>query len=140
MSCRSFALAALALMTAEAAAAATTAQTGTFVAQLSGAGEAAGDPDGSGRAQISVDTGRQRLCYALTATGIAPASAAGLHRGAPTGRPLVRMVPPKDGDSRACVELSAHDANDILRRPETYVVSVRNAEHPDGALRGQLTK
>jgi hypothetical protein len=116
------------------------AERGTLVATLSGA--PAGDPDGAGRAQITVDTARLRLCYAITATGIAPASGAGIHRGSPTdnARPVIRLVAPADGESRSCVEVSSYDAHEMLRRPESFYVSVRNDEHPTGALRGQLAK
>jgi hypothetical protein len=115
----------------------------TLVAVLSGsAAPDGGDPDGAGRAELTVDTGRQRLCYALTTSGIAPASAAHIHRGAATdtGRSVVRLVPPRDGESRACVELTDYDAYEILRRPESFYVNVRNAEYPAGALRGQLQR
>ena len=112
-----------------------------LVAVLSGS-PTAGDPDGSGRAELTLDTARLRLCYALAATGIAPASAASLNRGpaTDTGRPVVRLVAPRDGESRNCVELTPYDANEILRHPENYYVSIRNAEHPAGALRGQLQR
>src|SRR5687767_3215409 len=76
-----------------------------LVAVLSGAGgPTGGDPDGSGRAEMTLDTARLSLCYALTATGIAPATGAHIHRGssADTGRSVIRLLAPRNGESRAC--------------------------------------
>ena len=136
------ALIALAVMTALPAAGGA-GERAKLVADLTGAaGPAAGDPDGAGRAEIVLDTSKLRLCYALSASGIAPATAAHIHRGGAgeTGRPVIRLVAPRDGQSNACVEVSAYDANEILRRPEAFYVSVRTAEFPAGALRGQLQR
>jgi hypothetical protein len=59
---------------------------------LSGAEEvAAADPDGSGTFNAQINPGQRQLCYQLTATDIAPATAAHIHRArARGGRPRGR--------------------------------------------------
>lgn len=101
-----------------------------------------GDPDGTGSATIRVNPGRGQLCYSLTVTGIAPATAAHIHE-APAGSAgpvVVGLTAPKNGKSEGCSTVSRDEAQDIIRNPESYYVNVHNAEYPGGALRAQLQK
>jgi hypothetical protein len=136
-------LSAMAVCLAASAAAAPLPQNPTLVAVLTGGAEPAhGDPDGDGSVGIKVDPARLQLCYHIIAKGIAPAQAAQIHRGPPgaDGPPVVKLLPPKDGESRGCVEVTAYEANEFRRRPQAFYVSIQNDEYPGGALRGQLTQ
>jgi hypothetical protein len=111
---------------------------------LTGAEEvpAPGDPDGSGFATVTVNPGLGVLCYELTVSGIAPATAAHLHE-APVGAAgpvVVTLEAPSDGSSSGCIEVGRALAKDILKNPADYYVNVHNSQYPAGALRGQLSK
>lgn len=136
--------------------AATTILTGTITAQtvgeggrkltttLSGAAErpGPGDPDGAGTATVTVNPGQMRICYELTVTNIATATAAHIHEGAPdvAGPVRVSLAAPADGDSEGCVDVARELALDILKDPGDYYVNVHNADFPGGAVRGQLAR
>ena len=110
--------------------------------RLTGAAEVPipGDPDGTGSATLRVNPGQGRICYELTVSGIAPATAAHVHE-APVGKAgpvVVALQPPTDGDSSACVTVGRKLAKEIIQDPEDYYVNVHNAAFPGGALRGQL--
>jgi CHRD domain len=111
---------------------------------LTGAAEVPGpgDPHGSGTATLTVNPGLGQICYELTVSGIAPATAAHIHVGAVTqaGPVVVPLEPPTDGTSSGCAEVSRELALAILKSPSAYYVNVHNAEFPAGALRGQLSK
>jgi CHRD domain len=111
---------------------------------LTGAAEipGPGDPDGTGTATLTVNPGLGQICYDLTVSGIAPATAAHIHVGAVTeaGPVVVPLEPPTDGTSSGCAEVSRELALAILKSPSEYYVNVHNAEFPAGALRGQLSK
>jgi hypothetical protein len=111
---------------------------------LTGAAEVPGpgDPDGSGTATLTVNPGLGQICYELTVSGIAPATAAHIHVGTVTeaGPVVVPLAPPTDGTSSGCAEVSRELALAILKSPSDYYVNVHNAEFPAGALRGQLAK
>jgi hypothetical protein len=82
------------------------------------------------------------LCYELRVSGIAPATAAHIHE-APVGvaGPVVLgLLPPTNGSSSGCVDVSRTLAKDILKNPADYYVNVHNLEFPGGALRGQLSR
>jgi hypothetical protein len=101
-----------------------------------------GDPDGIGFATVTVNPGQGVLCYELSVSGIAPATAAHIHE-APVGTAgpvVVGLQPPTDGASSGCVEVGRTLAKDILKNPADYYVNVHNAEFPAGALRGQLSR
>ena len=102
-----------------------------------------GDPDGTGAAEITVNFGQREVCYELTVTNIAPATAAHIHF-APAGVAgpvVVNFDPPTSGSSSGCVEnINTRVAKNILQNPEQYYVNVHNAEWPSGAVRGQLSK
>jgi CHRD domain len=111
---------------------------------LTGAAEipGPGDPDGSGTATLTVNPGLGQICYELTVSGIAPATAAHIHVGAAgvAGPVVVPLAPPTDGTSSGCAEVSRELALAILKSPSDYYVNVHNAEFPAGAVRGQLSK
>jgi hypothetical protein len=100
-----------------------------------------GDPDGSGSATLRLNPGRERICFQLTVEDVAPITAAHIHE-APAGDAGGVVVglnpPPTDGDSSGCVHADRELILEIMQDPEAYYVNVHNAEHPAGALRGQL--
>lgn len=99
-----------------------------------------GDPDGSGFAVITLNSGQEEVCWELTVSNIAPATAAHIHVGAAgvAGPVVVALSPPTDGSSSGCVSTDPTLIKDIRKNPTNYYVNVHNAEYPAGALRGQL--
>lgn len=117
----------------------------TFTASLTGAAEVPGpgDADGSGHATIRINYGNGTLCWNLRVSDITlPATAAHIH-GAPAGvaGPVVvgLSAPSAKGASRGCATVSQDLLKAIIEHPENYYVNVHNADHPAGAVRGQLT-
>ncbi len=100
-----------------------------------------GDPDGTGFATVTVNPGQGVLCYELSVSGIAPATAAHLHEAPPgvAGPVVVGLQAPTDGSSSGCIDVGHALAKDILKNPADYYVNVHNAEFRGGALRGQLS-
>lgn len=116
----------------------------TFSITLSGAQEVPpADPDGSGTATITLNHGQGQVCWELTASNIASATAAHIHV-APVGvngPVVVPLSPPTSGSSSGCVDGVNQDLiKAIIQNPEAYYVNVHNAEYPGGAIRGQLSK
>lgn len=114
-----------------------------LTAAMTGAAEAPGpgDPDGSGSATIRIDPlAAGRVCYDLSVSGIAPATAAHIHRGAlgVPGPVVVTLTAPSAGSSSGCVDVAAALGSEILTMPAGFYVNVHNAAYPDGAVRGQL--
>lgn len=114
-----------------------------LTAAMTGAAEAPGpgDPDGGGSATVRIDPlAAGRLCFDLSAAGIAPATAAHIHRGAlgVPGPVVVPLTPPTAGSSSGCVDVTAALGAEILTMPANFYVNVHNAAYPDGAVRGQL--
>jgi hypothetical protein len=102
-----------------------------------------GDLDGIGSATVTVNPGQGLVCYELSVSGIAEATAAHIHE-APPGVAGPVVVPlsevPSDGFSSGCEQVGRDLAKDILKNPADYYVNVHNAEFPGGALRGQLSR
>lgn len=101
-----------------------------------------GDPDGTGSATITLNHGQAEVCFQLTVSNIAPATAAHIHV-APLGDPgpvVVGLTPPTSGSSSGCVSADPELVKAILQNPDAYYVNVHNAEFPAGAVRGQLSK
>lgn len=115
-----------------------------FSTTLLGAAEVPGpgDPDGSGQATLTLNPGQGEICYELSVTGIAPASAAHIHVGPVTqaGPVVVPLAPPTSGSSSGCATADPDLIKAIMKNPEQYYVNVHNAEYPAGAVRGQLSK
>ena len=101
-----------------------------------------GDPDGTGTARLTLNPGKNQVCYELTVEKIVPANAAHIHAGAldKSGPPIVTLTPPANGSSKECAPLDQEKIMDIIKNPGNYYVNVHNAEFPDGAVRGQLIK
>jgi hypothetical protein len=110
-------------------------------ADLTGAAEVGGgDPDGSGYVLISLSPATNRLCFGFVVNGIAPATAAHIHRGpvGANGPVVVTLIPPTDGSSMGCVLIDPELLKDLRANSDQYYVNVHNAEYPGGAIRGQL--
>ena len=111
---------------------------------LTGAAEVPGpgDPDGSGSAVLRLNRGQGEICYELTVSGIAPATAAHIHVGTVdvAGPVVVPLAPPSTGSSSACAVVDRDLIKAIIQDPENYYVNVHNAEFPAGAVRGQLSR
>ena len=111
---------------------------------LTGAAEVPGpgDPDGSGTASIRLNPGQGEVCFELTVSGIAPATAAHIHIGPAgvAGPVVVGLAPPTSGTSSGCVSADPTLIKAIIQNPEQYYVNVHNAGFPAGAIRGQLSK
>jgi hypothetical protein len=110
---------------------------------LSGAEEVPpADPDGTGFASITLNVGQTSVCWELSVSNIAPATAAHIHA-APAGvngPVVVPLSPPTSGSSSGCAEnVDPALIQAIIDRPEQYYVNVHNAEFPGGAVRGQLS-
>ena len=113
-----------------------------LTATLDGASEipGPGDPDGTGTATVRINPGQNQLCYSITVSGIAPATAAHIHEApAGTAGPVIQgLKAPTTGTSQGCVSITRELAKEIVRNPSDYYVNVHNAEFRAGAVRGQL--
>ncbi len=117
----------------------------TYTAALTGAAEvgAAGDPDGSGTAEISlVDEVVNQVCYEIAVTGISPATAAHIHSGAAgvAGPPVVTLEAPTSGEVSGCASADDDTIDAIRANPAAFYVNVHTADFPGGAIRGQLRR
>ncbi|MBA2427573.1 MAG: CHRD domain-containing protein [Actinobacteria bacterium] len=104
-----------------------------------------GDPDGRGRAVVSLN-GRA-VCFDLSFLKIGPPMAAHIHEGPPdVAGPIVVTffmdeagLPAELRGVRGCVRHVDRDlVADIKANPNDYYVNVHNAAFPAGAIRGQL--
>ena len=114
--------------------------------QLTGAAEVPpADLDGSGTATITVNPGKEEVCWEIMAVVIElPATAAHIHVGAAGTAPPNNVVvtlsaPDASGFSSGCTTVERELALDILENPEDYYVNVHNDPFPSGAIRGQLS-
>lgn len=112
--------------------------------QLTGAAEVPGpgDPDGSGSAHITVNSGIGQVCWRISVENITlPALAAHIHE-APVGvaGPVVVTLSPPDatGTSSGCADVDRSLAKDIRKHPAEYYVNVHTTGFEAGAVRGQL--
>ena len=114
-----------------------------FVAPLNGGNERPrGDPDGTGMARVAINDDTNRICTDLEVRDIGNVTAAHIHRGATgvNGPPVVTLDPPDDDDSNDCDVASDALVAEILANPAGFYVNVHTADHPNGAIRGQLAR
>ena len=125
-------------------------------AQLNGANEVPGPGDPDGRGLALVRTGRERACFALGWTRIAPPIFAHIHAGAAgVAGPVVVLffdvpelagaptaaLPPTIAAAAGCV--GGQDPallRDIRRHPSDYYTNIHNLDFVPGAIRGQLRR
>ena len=113
----------------------------TYHATLTGAQEVPkpGDPDGSGRFEVSISDRLDQFCYEFKdVRRIEASTAAHIHRGASgvAGPIVVPLNPPTYGRSKDCKDVPEAIADEIKANPAGFYVNVHNAEYPDGAIRG----
>ena len=102
----------------------------------------AGDPDGAGTAKVNVSNALNDVCVDLEVSGLTQVTKASLHRGAEgvNGPAIVNLDRPdgEDQDEDDCDTVGNALAEEIQANPAGFYVLISTAEHPDGAIRGQL--
>ena len=118
-------------------------------AELSGEKEvAAGDLDGSGTMQLTLNHGQGEICFDLDVANIDEPTRAHIHSGSEgvNGGVVVFFFDTVISDPipvafDGCVDGIDKDLiKDLRQNPENYYINVHNAAHPGGAIRGQLSK
>jgi hypothetical protein len=115
-------------------------------AKMSGKAEVPGPgvTDGAGVAELRIEG--QEICYKLNATMGEMPTAAHIHTGAAdaSGPVLVNLMPTfNKGESGFTAENCLPPSSSvpqIAENPAGFYVNIHTAEHPDGAIRGQLAK
>ncbi len=102
----------------------------------------AGDTDGWGRAKVNVDGTLNRVCIDLEVRDIGQVTSATLYRGADgeKGAPVMALDRPdgQDQDEDDCDHVGDTITDEIQANPAGFYVLIATADHPEGALRGQL--
>lgn len=115
-----------------------------LTAELTGEAEVPGpgDADAGGRATVVVEPGSSQLCFRIEVEGIDGAKGTSVHEGDPgeDGAVVLGLDPPRDGTSQGCVSAAPALLDRVGRRPQEFYVNVRTDEHPEGAVRGQLSR
>ena len=114
--------------------------------ELLGANEVgtAGDPDGSGTADVTVNPGTGEVCWEISVTGLDPVILGHIHE-APAGSNggvvvdfMLTQDDFVDGTASGCTTVDRALAKEILKDSDGYYVNVHTTTVPTGALRGQL--
>ncbi len=121
-----------------------TADDATLVAYMFGANErpVLGDPDGVGRAVVTIDDDTNTICVATQFTGIdMPLTGYHIHEAPPTsaGPIRVHLTAPTSQSFYECRVVENEPLLDnIAANPHHYYINLHNGPFPGGALRGQL--
>jgi hypothetical protein len=114
-----------------------------LIAELTGEAEVPGPghPDAAGEATVVVEPGSSQLCFRIELEGINRAKGTSVHEGdvGEDGAVVLGLDPPHEGSSEGCVSAPPALLDRVGRRPEDFYVNVRTEDHPDGAVRGQLS-
>jgi hypothetical protein len=94
---------------------------------------------GSGSATVTIQLGKEQLCYTLTVSGLTGVTAAHIHRGS-TGDVVVPFTAPTSGTSSGCVTVAKDLLREILANPAGFYVNVHTTAFPNGQIRGNLSK
>jgi hypothetical protein len=115
-------------------------------ATLNGASEVPtpGDPDGTGTASVNLDVSKTEVCYEVAVQRIDRPVGMHIHE-AEAGRSGDVVVPlttptASDTTTTGCANVDAALIGRIAANPDDFYVNVHTAAHPQGALRGQLSR
>ena len=124
--------------------AAATAVNTTYHANLTGAQEGGGgDPDGSGKARITIEDNFDQVCWNVSdVQNIGEVTAAHIHvgRAGTNGPPVFTLRKSNEGTWTGCSEGAEWTQDRIEGNPENFYVNLHTAAYPNGAIRGQLMK
>ncbi|HXG66835.1 MAG TPA: CHRD domain-containing protein, partial [Blastocatellia bacterium] len=100
---------------------------------LTGAAEVPGpgDSDGTGTAKITLNQGQGKICYEISVSNIATATAAHIHRGVAgkAGPPVVTLkAPSESGSVKDCADAAADLIKEIRQNPANFYINVHNSE------------
>jgi hypothetical protein len=116
----------------------------TLKAKLLGANEVPGpgDPDGTGKATVTIDPATGQVCFKILSKNLTlPSTNAHIHE-APKGvqGPVVVQLAGPDGSgmSKGCLPTTPGQAQEIVDGPSGFYVNVHTTDFPGGAIRGQL--
>lgn len=101
-----------------------------------------GDPDGIGRALVTVDGTTGTICLSVRVRSVEPLMMGHIHEGsASEAGPVVvdftSFITANGTGIKGCV-VNAEVAEGLIDDPADYYVNVHNAVYPSGAVRGQL--
>ncbi len=102
-----------------------------------------GDPDGYGRAEITISDEFGQVCWDINSIrGIGAITAAHIHFGArgTDGPPVFTLRRANEGGYKGCTDGSEWTQNRLENNPSAFYVNVHTAEYPNGAIRGQLSR
>jgi hypothetical protein len=108
----------------------------TFDIEMSGAA-----PDGSASGTLTLDSETGEITWEFEYSGIATPTAMHIHQGAAgaSGGVVVPLsVEGEDGKLTGSTSADPETVQTILASPADYYVNIHNADHPPGAVRGQL--
>lgn len=101
----------------------------------------AGDLDGTGNAQITIDTATDEVCVDVVFTNVDPIQLMHIHRGAAgvNGPVVVDFAPtPGPGPFDICVTSTSALTDEIAANPLAFYLNAHTTPFPAGAVRGQL--
>lgn len=102
-----------------------------------------GDPDGTGKAELTLNQGQGKVCFDISVSNVASPGPAHIHVGAAgeAGGVVVALTSSVSNAPEGCVtNVDADLIKAIRQNPTNYYVQVHNAEFPAGVVRGQLSK
>ncbi|MXO59775.1 CHRD domain-containing protein [Altererythrobacter salegens] len=114
----------------------------TYHAVMLGSNEVGGgDPDGSGRAEVSIGKAFDQVCYELNdLNGLDTVTAVHIHFGKAgvNGAPVLTLTQSNQGRWQGCKNGSEWAQNRLQGNPQDFYVNVHTTAFPGGAIRGQL--
>ncbi len=116
----------------------------TYHTVLTGANEVGGgDPDGYGRAEVSITDAFGQVCYEIKdLRGLDTITAAHIHHGRAGHQRtagVATLTKSNEGRWQGCKDGKEWTQNRLQGNPADFYVNVHTAAYPNGAIRGQLS-